>query len=248
MATNSTNMLLRIWNALSDPFSHDELEANWNKVDTHDHSTGKGVQISTGGIADFAITSIKMDSEAVAIANLASDVSLRLLPPAVMVPYPGTAAPGGWAMCDGASVLRAGAYADIFAVIGTTYGSVDGTHFTLPDMKGRTAVGADPGHVRLLNHELLGNYGGLERVTLTAGELPAHAHFLTTAGGSYVFAAVNGWELVLNGGAGGTYRLANQNPSGATSNINQTSNPTGATGASHENMPPYAALNWIIKL
>lgn len=50
-------------------------------------------------------------------------------------------APTNWLLCDGSSLLRAGTYAGLFAVIGTTYGAVDGTHFTLPDMRGRFPLG-----------------------------------------------------------------------------------------------------------
>lgn len=51
-------------------------------------------------------------------------------------------APTGWQLCDGSSQLRAGTFNPLFLVIGTTYGSVDGTHFNVPDLKGRVAVGS----------------------------------------------------------------------------------------------------------
>ena len=50
--------------------------------------------------------------------------------------YGASSAPTGWVNCDGASLLRAGTYADLFAVISTTYGTADGTHFNVPDMRG----------------------------------------------------------------------------------------------------------------
>ena len=48
-------------------------------------------------------------------------------------PYGGTSAPGGWLLCNGSSLLRAD-YPVLFAVIGTSYGSIDGSHFTLPNL------------------------------------------------------------------------------------------------------------------
>ena len=42
-----------------------------------------------------------------------------------------TSAPTGWLACNGASLLRA-SYPALFTAIGTTFGAVDGTHFTLP--------------------------------------------------------------------------------------------------------------------
>jgi len=49
--------------------------------------------------------------------------------------YAGTGAPTGYLLQNGASLLRAD-YPDLFAAIGTTYGSVDATHFTLPTASG----------------------------------------------------------------------------------------------------------------
>jgi len=39
----------------------------------------------------------------------------------------------GWLRCDGASMLRAD-YPSLYAAIGTTWGTVDSTHFTLPNL------------------------------------------------------------------------------------------------------------------
>lgn len=60
MATTSPSMGLKIWNLLGDPYDHSQLADNWAKVDQHDHSEGKGVQIPTAGIADGAISSAKL--------------------------------------------------------------------------------------------------------------------------------------------------------------------------------------------
>lgn len=62
------------------------------------------------------------------------------MPAGALVQYAGSSAPTGFLMCDGTSYLRA-TYADLFTAIGTTFGAVDGTHFTVPDMRGRVAVG-----------------------------------------------------------------------------------------------------------
>jgi microcystin-dependent protein len=56
--------------------------------------------------------------------------------------FGGAVAPTGFLLCDGSSLLRAGTYASLFAVVGTTFGSADGTHFTLPDMRGVFPKGA----------------------------------------------------------------------------------------------------------
>lgn len=55
-----------------------------------------------------------------------------------------TTAQVGWLLCQGQSVLRSGAsgYPQLFSLFGTTYGSVDGTHFNMPDLRGRIGIGA----------------------------------------------------------------------------------------------------------
>ncbi len=48
-----------------------------------------------------------------------------------LIHHAGTTAPGAALICNGASLLRA-EFPDLFNVIGTTWGSVDSVHFTLP--------------------------------------------------------------------------------------------------------------------
>lgn len=57
--------------------------------------------------------------------------------------------PDNFLLCDGRALARAGDYALLFAKIGTTWGGgADGTHFNLPDSRGRVAVGAGTGDHR----------------------------------------------------------------------------------------------------
>jgi microcystin-dependent protein len=77
-------------------------------------------------------------------------------------------APDGWLFCDGSAHLQTGEYADLFAVIGTTYGG-GGVNFQLPDIEGRFIRGiADGGN--------LGFKAGKNAITLTEAQLPAHDH------------------------------------------------------------------------
>ena len=58
------------------------------------------------------------------------------LPAGMVAPYAGSTAPTGWLLCDGTAVSRS-TYAALFAAIGTTYGSGDGsTTFNVPDTRG----------------------------------------------------------------------------------------------------------------
>lgn len=74
---------------------------------------------------------------------------------------------------DGASLLRSD-YPDLFAVIGVTFGSVDSTHFNVPDMRGRAALGSGTGPG--LSTYAIGDTVGEETHVLTVGELANHAH------------------------------------------------------------------------
>jgi microcystin-dependent protein len=81
--------------------------------------------------------------------------------------------PVRWLPCDGASLLRPD-YPDLFAAIGTTYGFVDATHFSLPDLRGRVIV--DAGSAPGLTPRSPGDFFGEESHTLVIGEAPTHSH------------------------------------------------------------------------
>jgi len=86
------------------------------------------------------------------------------IPTGVMMMWCGeyTAPPSGWLLCDGAEISRT-TYADLFAVIGTTFGSGDeSTTFDIPNLNQRFPQG------------VTGSIGG------TGGNL-SHTHGLTDA-------------------------------------------------------------------
>jgi len=70
------------------------------------------------------------------------DATGYIAPVGSIIMFGGAAAPVGWLLCNNASLLRAGTYAALFAVISTIYGTVDGTHFNVPDMRGIFPRGA----------------------------------------------------------------------------------------------------------
>ena len=79
----------------------------------------------------------------------------------------------GWLKCDGSSLSR-NDYADLFAVIGVTYGSEDSATFNLPNL-------IDSKFVRAVNSNARRNEkGGTETVILTVGQLPVHSHLYET--------------------------------------------------------------------
>jgi microcystin-dependent protein len=109
--------------------------------------------------------------------------------------FTGTA-PNGWLLCNGAAVSRT-TYADLFAVIGTTFGTGDGsTTFNIPDFRGRVPAGVDEGTFTSLGTTL-----GEENVTLTEAQVPPLDDTFTDAivGGVPVVSSVQ-YESVANEG------------------------------------------------
>ncbi len=92
-----------------------------------------------------------------------------------IIAYAGDTSPDvtRWLVCDGASLLRTD-YPDLFDVIGSTYGAVDGTHFNVPDLRGRSASGAGSGVG--LSAVAVGDMYGEEEHQLTVAELASHTH------------------------------------------------------------------------
>ena len=163
---------------------------------------------ATGGSYNFATTT-----------TIGSGAFGGLMPPGSITAYASTTAPAGWLLVNGASVLRS-SYPDLYAVIGTSYGSVDGTHFTLPNLMGRNILMAS-------SSANLGQSGGESNHQLTIAEMPSHTHGLT---------------LYANSGSG-------SNPVGGASVTGAGSGNTNATGgdAAHNVLDPYLVLNYIVK-
>jgi microcystin-dependent protein len=169
-----------------------------------------------------------------------------VVPTGVCVPFAGSSAPAGFLLCDGASYLRS-TYAALFAVIGTTFGAADGTHFNVPDFTDRMPLGASGSHAR-------GSTGGAATVTLTVSEIPSHNHGggTGTGGGSHRHTITN--HAVTNNtvqqmGAGGAFWMVGNayQPETEDTNIDHTHTISSqGGGGSHNNLPPFLAVPWVI--
>ncbi len=72
-------------------------------------------------------------------------INTATVPAGMVNPFAGNTAPHGYLICDGAAIDRT-TYARLFAVIGTIYGSGNGsTTFNLPDLRGEFVRGLDAG-------------------------------------------------------------------------------------------------------
>jgi microcystin-dependent protein len=156
------------------------------------------------------------------------------IPAGILAPFAGSTAPDGWLLCDGSAVSRT-TYSSLFAVVAATYGAGDGsTTFGLPDLRGRMALGLDnmggtsAGRVTNVQADAMGGADGEETHILTEDEMANHAH-------SYNMAVGGGSPDGADATYDGAFDLSAQN----TSEI-------GGDQA-HNNMPPYMALNYIIK-
>jgi microcystin-dependent protein len=158
------------------------------------------------------------------------------IPSGAIMTYAGSSAPSGWLICDSSAVSRT-TYADLFGVIGTTYGAGDGaTTFNLPNLKGKVPVGRNIGDT---DFDALGKTGGEKTHTLTISEMPSHTHQPRGSQG--------------NDGQGGD--PTNKYWAGISTGYNTTSNLNLAAGAiantgggqPHYILPPYIVLNYIIK-
>lgn len=94
-----------------------------------------------------------------------------------IVPFTGSTLPHGYLLCDGSAVSRT-TYAELFSVIGTEFGSGDGsTTFNVPNLTGRLAIGQS-------NDHLFASSGGEETHALTTGEIASHLHSVPAHGHS----------------------------------------------------------------
>lgn len=156
-----------------------------------------------------------------------------------------------WAFCNG-QLLPISQNSALFSLIGTFYGGDGRTTFALPDLRGRVPVhsgggSAGPG----LPPYNPGARGGVNDVTLTALEMPAHNHVVSSqakvVGGTGTSdTPVGNFPADVASGytnSGGLSGFGNA----AAGFIENTVGNTGG-GQAHENRQPYLALNFEIAL
>lgn len=170
--------------------------------------------------------------------------SASATPSGVIMDFAGSTAPTGYLLCDGTAYSRT-TYSALYAAIGTTWGSGDGsTTFNVPDLRGRTAVGAGSGSG--LTTRSLAATGGEETHLLTAAEAGVGSHYHTDSGHShggplYYGSSGSGIGFVISAAAvnNGAWATASGN-----ANIQSTS---AAASSAHNNMQPFVVVNKIIK-
>jgi len=148
--------------------------------------------------------------------------------------FAGNFAPAGWMFCEG-QLLPISENETLFQLIGTTYGGDGQSTFGLPDLHGRLPLHQGNGFI-------LAETGGAEEITLTAQQVPAHAHALLASTGP---GNLNSPAGNLPGESAAVKIYVAEQPTASLSTAAATV--TGGSQA-HTNFQPYLCLNFIISL
>jgi microcystin-dependent protein len=160
--------------------------------------------------------------------------------------FAGNFAPRNWAFCAN-QVLSISSNTALFSLLGTTYGGNGQTTFSLPDFRGRVALGTGQGPG--LPSVQLGETSGSRTITLATANMPAHNHPLTGTVNPTANNDVGGLGDTPGNarlGAGNFFTAANDavvNMAAAALTL-----AVGLNGSSQpfSTMPPYLGMNYII--
>ena len=157
-------------------------------------------------------------------------------------------------------------YASLFAIMGTTYGSGDGsTTFNLPNKAGRVSAMQEATPTLLTssyfggNSTVLGAIGGSQSHTLQTAEIPAHQHavYLKDPGHNHAYSAPQ-YTSVMGSGPFPTSESSASTNTGTsatgitigsvngTANDNQTASAGG--GNAHAIVQPTIICNYILRI
>ena len=217
-----------------------EVSKNIGKIDgaikkipkTVDERVNQIYLTDIDAIRNLSNVSKKLQSGGLTIpGDLTVKGKLNYLPKGTIVAYNGTTAPPGWAICDGR----------------------DGR----PNLKGRFIYGYGGGG----RSNKWKNYSGAEYVKLTEKQMPKHNHSLTiNNGGKHTHrqrackvddlrtpSAKYGNTAPVSDNNWGCYDLDLRTMEDGDHNHGHSMGKTGSSH-SHENMPPYCVLLYIMKL
>lgn len=149
--------------------------------------------------------------------------------------FPYAFAPKGWALCQG-QLLSIAQNQALFSLIGVTYGGNGTTTFALPDLRGRVPMHSGNGPVPL------GQMAGLETVTLTQANLPAHTHMIAAT-------STAGTTQSFDGSAIASSSVSTINlygPAADTQPLNSANIANAGGSQPHANSQPSLVMNFCI--
>lgn len=191
-------------------------------------------------INNLTNTVSSISNQIVVINSAINSINSEIAPIGSGMDYFGTTAPENYMFADGSEISRT-EYAELFTIIGTTYGSGDGsTTFNLPDKRERVSVMYKENSTNGTSGATLGTMGakgGEFKHTISETELTAHYHgYDANILGSY-------WSSPLgylsSSGSVSVGRI-NENPEQQTS--------WKGNSTSMNIMQPYLVCNYIIKV
>ncbi|MBP1638983.1 MAG: Tail Collar domain protein [Bacteroidetes bacterium] len=202
--------------ALTEATYGDFIQSLWHFV--------KLADVTPNGVADNTTNGFQ----------LAKAMQMILQPVGTPGHWPVATPPTGWLVMDGAAISRT-IYVDLFALIGTTFGTGDGsTTFNLPNEINRMRVGAGDSYA-------VGATGGSATHTNTIEEMCDHAHK----------PVVYGWNNQVHGITYGSDvdalvagSVQQEEKTGGAYDITGT---TAVAGKAYSIMNPYLAMYPIIK-
>lgn len=155
--------------------------------------------------------------------------------------------PRGWALCNG-QLLSIQQNQALFSLLGTTYGGNGTTNFQLPNLMGRTMLSTGTSPISGAQY-VLGEFGGVENVTLTTATMPTHNHMLAaqTAVAGFNLNAGAPYEILAQptGGPSDSVRAFINTPTSLTALSADTIAASGS-GVAHSNMPPFLVMSICI--
>lgn len=186
--------------------------------------------------------------------NTLDDNQWRLIPIGQINLFSGGTIPDGWLPCDGRAISRT-VYPELFAVIGTAYGTGDGsTTFNLPDFRNRMPIGA--GSLYSLNStggnkDMIVPYHNHSVNAINTGNMSGnvtHNHNDGTHGSSGISASGGSTSaIVYYNASSGTRPTTSTSVEHTHSVPAHNTNYAGTSGnLTNANLPPYKGINFII--
>lgn len=147
--------------------------------------------------------------------------------------WPAAVAPDGWHLLDGAALSRT-TYAELFALIGTTFGAGDSTTtFNLPNIAGRVPCGPESGFA-------LGATRGAATHTNTEAEMVAHRHNQNLWGNLDAYPAQ--WAPSAGGTSYNSYYIETDGGNGVAT----VQTGSKGSGTAYSILNPQLSLNFIM--
>lgn len=166
-----------------------------------------------------------------------------------LLPY--TFTPYNWFACNGQQLIIQ-QFPALYAVMGVDFGGDGKTYFNLPNLNGRTAVGAGDNPTSVFDPNFA-SYGGANSVAISQSNVPAHTHELNAVQLPQASRSDTPAGNLLTGIAfrptSGTAPTANPYGPAVGSSVtlnNATVSPFVGGSNPHENRQPALAMQWCV--